>query len=166
LTTAVVAAKKGNPLLIVEIFMTPVKITIQSVAVGQAGQKQKEQLKFVASGSLQEKNGVYYVRYEESAVTGMQGTKTTLKWTTDALTVIRHGTYEHRQEHRLGLAYQSEYKTPYFIIPLRSVTRELQIKGTGTNWQLHLGYDMVMADTPNGTITLDICIEEEQSSGY
>lgn len=55
--------------------MVPVRIKIHSMTKDSGDGP----MTFVAYGSLAEKNGTTFVRYEESAVTGMEGTKTTLK---------------------------------------------------------------------------------------
>ncbi len=143
--------------------MIPVKITMHSTPQGQ---EDTRPIMLVAFGQLAEKNGTTYVRYEESAVTGMEGTRTTLKWTTDTFTIIRHGRYEHRQEYRQGQNSQFAYKTPYFTIPMLAYTRKLTILQESSHWQVNLLYDLTMDGTASGSIRLRIDIEEETSSGH
>lgn len=143
--------------------MTPVKITMHSE---QKGQGDARPITLVAFGQLAEKNGTTYVRYEETAVTGMEGTKTTLKWTGDTFTVIRHGTYEHRQEYQRGKNSIFSYKTPYFTIPMTAYTRELTILRAPRKWQVNLLYDLEMDSAKSGSIRLRIDIEEEETSGH
>ena len=139
--------------------MTPVKITIHSETVG-AGDADPATL--VAFGQLTEKDGTVYVRYDESEVTGMEGTRTTLKWTEDTLTVIRHGRYEHRQQYERGRNSSFQYRTPYFTVPMTVFTRELAISRRDRAWQLRVFFDLEMDSQPNGSIRLQIEIEEEE----
>ena len=75
--------------------MQPVKITVKSVS-GLPGSR--DNLETVSYGQLAERGGKYYVLYEETKATGMEGTKTTIKWDEESVVVIRNGTYSHRQE--------------------------------------------------------------------
>lgn len=143
--------------------MIPVKITIHSETVG-AGAADPATL--VAFGQLAEKDGTTYVRYEESEVTGMEGTHTTLKWTEDTLTVIRHGRYEHRQQYERGRNSSFQYRTPYFTVPMTVFTRELAIEKRNHGWQVRVFYDLEMDSQPNGSIRLQIEIEEEEKRGH
>ena len=143
--------------------MTPVKITIHSESQGLGDTKP---ITLVAFGQLTEKNGTTYVRYAESEVTGMEGTRTTLKGTADALTVIRHGRYEHRQQYERGRNSTFQYRTPYFTVPMTVFTRSLAIDRQEHSWKVRLLYDLEMDDQPSGSICLRIEIEEEKISGH
>ena len=57
---------------------------------------------FIAFGKMTEKGGVTYVRYEESKLTGMDKTTTTLKWSELALSIIRHGSFALRQHYAIS----------------------------------------------------------------
>ncbi len=108
----------------------------------------------MAFGQLTEKNGTTYVRYEETKVTGMEGTRTTLKWTEDSLTVIRHGRYEHRQQYERGRNSTFQYRTPYFTVPMTVFTRSLAIDRQEHSWKVRLSYDLEMDNQPSGRICL------------
>lgn len=62
--------------------MVPVKVTIVSWNKNDP----EGPSTFIAFGKMTEKGGVTYVRYEESKLTGMDKTTTTLKWSEQALT--------------------------------------------------------------------------------
>jgi len=141
--------------------MSSVKITIGSTMA----QDEKGRFETVAHGQLTEKDGTKYVRYAETKDTGMEGAKTTLKWTADTLTIIRHGVYEHTQELRAGFTSRTVYKTPYFSVPLEAKTSNLDIRGKESNWQIAAVYEVTLNEDPQGQIILDIAIEEEEPSG-
>lgn len=141
--------------------MSNVKITIGSTA----SEDSKGRFETIAHGQLTEKNGTYYVRYDETADTGMEGTKTLLKWTDDTLIIIRHGNYEHKQELRQGFVSHTMYTTPYFSMPLVAETRALDISGKDNQWRFAAVYKVTLNDEPQGQITLDILIEEEEPRG-
>ncbi|MCH3950600.1 MAG: DUF1934 domain-containing protein [Acidaminococcus sp.] len=142
--------------------MVPVKITIHSLTKGT----EEGPMTFVSYGTLTEKNNTVYVRYEESAVTGMEGTKTTLKWDADSLTVIRHGKYEHRQHYERGRNTSFNYVTPYLTVPMVVFTRLMTFEKGDGRWDLALDYDVDIDQKSNGSISLKIEIEEEKVSGH
>ena len=120
----------GQALIVfAEIVMKPVKIRIVSTVKDEKGKQQpSEQICF---GSMAEKNGTNYVFYEESEVTGLEGTKTTIKWNDERIIILRSGALEHRQEFCQGLVDKSLYQTPY-IKSLYSIPERLDSTQKGT----------------------------------
>jgi hypothetical protein len=75
--------------------MQAVKITVCSSS-DVAGE---EKLEVVSFGTLHEKNGSWYARYQESETDGTWlGPCTTIKWDRERIIVLRSGGVEHRQE--------------------------------------------------------------------
>ena len=71
-----------------------------------------DQIDLITTGRLYGRNGKFYISYEESELTGMEGSRTTLKIEPKQITMTRTGTYpsqmrfaEHKRE--VGL-YQTE----------------------------------------------------------
>ncbi len=142
--------------------MDAVKITIDSTMLGAS----EERYQFIAYGRMQEKMGTFYVRYDETEATGMLGTKTTLKWDQKALTVIRHGSYDHCQEHSKGKVSRSIYKTPYFTLPLETTTTHFLVKQERGAWFLEVEYEVTLDGAAQGKVKLLISIEEDKISGH
>lgn len=142
--------------------MVPVKVTIVSWNKNDP----EGPSTFIAFGKMTEKGGVTYVRYEESKLTGMDKTTTTLKWSEQALTIIRHGRFEHRQHYERGRNTLFQYRTPYFSLPMCVFTRQLEMKRGEGRWDLTLEYDMEIDRQPNGSLRLSIVVKEEHKSGH
>lgn len=143
--------------------MQPVKITIDSYAKGLSG---KDHLQTVFFGRMIERDGKFYVVYEENAVTGLEGTKTTIKWDKERIVILRHGKLEHRQEFAIGLIDNSLYKTPYMDIAVVVKTEKIGIKFVDGTWKLCVEYSTAIgADAPN-EISLTIVIEEENEGEH
>lgn len=143
--------------------MKPVKITIKSSS-GELNKR--DTLTVVVYGQMAERSGKNYVLYDETALTGMEGTKTTIKWDEKSLLVLRTGTYDNRQEYRQGCSYESIYTTPYLVVPIKTTTKKLIAKKANGVWRLHVEYDMEIAQEANGSVILDINIEEDVSSEH
>lgn len=54
---------------------------------------EKEQIDLLTEATLYERGGKYYVAYDESELTGLEGTKTTVKMDDREVLLIRTGTY-------------------------------------------------------------------------
>jgi uncharacterized beta-barrel protein YwiB (DUF1934 family) len=71
-----------------------------------------DQIDLITTGRLYGRNGKFYISYEESELTGMEGSRTTLKIEPHRVTMTRTGTYPSQMrfaehERQLGL-YQTE----------------------------------------------------------
>ncbi|MCH4157513.1 MAG: DUF1934 domain-containing protein [Acidaminococcaceae bacterium] len=139
--------------------MQAVKITVCSSS-DVAGE---EKLEVVSFGTLHEKNGSWYARYQESELTGLAGTMTTIKWDRERIIVLRSGGVEHRQEFFPGLSQASLYKTPELTIPLQTRTRTVTITALPAGaWQLDIDYELLYGAAESNQRQLRIRIEEDK----
>lgn len=144
--------------------MKPVKIRIISSVKDENGRQQpSEQICF---GRIAEKNGTNYVFYEESEVTGLEGTKTTIKWNDERIIILRSGTLDHRQEFCQGLVDKSLYQTPYLKIPLETATKYLYTGFRKGVWNLEIEYSLSHSGQPYGDMKILIEIEEDTKGGH
>ena len=144
--------------------MKPVKIRIVSAVQDENGkQHPSEQICF---GRMAEKNGTNYVFYEESEVTGLEGTKTTIKWNDERIIILRSGTLDHRQEFCQGLVDKSLYQTPYLKIPLETATKYLYTGFRKGVWNLEIEYSLSHSGQPYGDMKILIEIEEDTKGGH
>ena len=140
-----------------------VKITIKSFSVDN---DKSDRLTVVAYGQMALRDGKNYVLYEETSLTGMEGTRTTIKWDEHSVLVLRKGTYSSRQEYRSGCSCEGVYTTPYLAVTIKSTTKVVKVEKSNKIWYLHIEYDMEIAQVANGNVILDIEIEEDVSSEY
>ena len=144
--------------------MKPVKIRIISSVKDENGRQQpSEQICF---GRMAEKNGTNYVFYEESEVTGLEGTKTTIKWNDERIIILRNGTLDHRQEFCQGLVDKSLYQTPYLKIPLETATKYLYTGFRKGVWNLEIEYSLSHSGQPYGDMKILREIEEDTKGGH
>ena len=144
--------------------MKPVKIRIISSVKDENGRQQpSEQICF---GRMAEKNGTNYVFYEESEVTGLEGTKTTIKWNDERIIILRSGTLDHRQEFCQGLVDKSLYQTPYLKIPLETAPKYLYTGFRKGVWNLEIEYSLSHSGQPYGDMKILIEIEEDTKGGH
>ncbi|MGE4589457.1 MAG: DUF1934 domain-containing protein [Acidaminococcaceae bacterium] len=143
--------------------MQPVKITIDSHAKGLNAD---DCLQTVCFGQMTERDGKFYVVYEETSATGLEGTKTTIKWDNERIIILRHGKLEHRQEFGLGFIDNSLYKTPYMDIPVVARTNNIAIASEDGVWMLCVEYSSEIGGEAPSEIRLKIVIEEENKGEH
>lgn len=71
-------------------------------------------------------DGALRLRYQESALTGMEGTETTFHVLPDKVTLIRSGATNSQMIFELGRRHLSVYETPYGGISVEVRTRTLE----------------------------------------
>lgn len=141
--------------------MQPVKIRILS---SDDTQSQATEQKY--TGTMTEKNGKYYVMYKEDEQSGLDNTKTTLKWDVEQVVVMRSGSVDHRQEFRCGYIDKSIYHTPYLKIPLITETTYLYTYFRDGVWHLEMKYTLYHEAEPYGKMKILIEIEEDTQVGH
>ncbi len=143
--------------------MKPVKIHIVSVTKDSEGTLTTEHN---YAGKMTEKNGVNYVFYEENEQSGLEGTKTTLKWDAEKVIILRSGSLDHRQEFCRGYIDKSIYVTPYMKIPLETTTSYVYSYFRDGVWHVEIEYTLAHDGQLYGDMKILIDVEEDISSGH
>ncbi len=135
--------------------MKPVKVRIMSRNKGDESQTIEQNY----HGQFAEKLGKNYLIYEEDGQSGLEGTKTTVKWEQDHVLILRNGSVQHRQEFAKGLVDHSVYLTPYLKIPLRTETSYVYTYFRKGIWHIEIEYTIYHDDAPYGEMQILIEIE-------
>lgn len=135
--------------------MKPVKVRIVSRNKGDESQT----IEHYYSGQFAEKQGKNYVIYAENEQSGLEGTKTTIKWDQERILILRNGSVQHRQEFARGLIDHSVYLTPYLKIPLKTETRYIYTYFRKGVWHLEIEYNLYHDDALYGEIQILVEIE-------
>ena len=130
---------------------------ISSATVGA----ELEQTKSLAYGRMTQKNGKYYVCYDEPESSGLEGTKTTLKWDLQRVLLLRSGAVTARQEFCEGLEDVCEYQTAYMLFNLRVKTEYLRIDVLENQWHIEIHYLLNINGAEEKYMRLRIVIEED-----
>lgn len=138
--------------------MKKVRIHVKSY---EKNNNEKAAIETVSFGRMAEKNGKFYVFYDETEAVGMHGTKTTIKWNYDNVVIIRSGTVESRQEFAQGLECISVYKTPYITFGLKTNTEYLYVYCRNGIWNIELEYMLEIAGQEQSEMKIKITIEED-----
>lgn len=138
------------------------KKAIISVSSSQSEDGKEEPISVVTPGLFYIKNETYYVRYEETEISGMDGTTTTLKIKPDSLIMIRKGTTNAKMEFKKGLDNVSMYDTPYGTLQITTHTKVADICVNEEGGSVHIEYDMDISGQKIPRTTLDVEIKAEK----
>ena len=133
-------------------------IKIQGLQRNQEGEENKIELSTM--GSVYEKNNNVYVVYEETEISGMEGTTTTLKIEgTNRLSMQRYGNTTSKMVFEEGKRHISDYRTLYGDFKMEVVTSSLNIKldVEGLKGSLELHYDLSISGLVESQNLLTIC---------
>ena len=89
---------------------------------------EEDQLEFITDGRLYERNGFYYLIYDESEISGLEGFRTTLKFNDRSLEMKRigkdgPGTRMYFEE---GTRVSANYDTPAGAMEIEILTRSVR----------------------------------------
>lgn len=140
--------------------MKQILVSVKSVQRDRDGEDTVVEL--VSPGRYYERNGVKYILYNESEVTGMDGVKTTIKVYPDSVVLLRNGKINMRHQYVLNEQHESVYATPYGDLHMAVNTHELDVaindEGLGS---VHLGYDISVDGKWQFYNQLDITLRED-----
>ncbi|WBW98469.1 DUF1934 domain-containing protein [Oceanirhabdus sp. W0125-5] len=102
------------------------KSAIISVVSKQSG-NDDDKIEVVTPGLFYEKDGKFYIIYDETEISGMQGTKTTIKVEEDQFTLIRKGTTNTRMLFKEKYSDLIMYQTPHGMLQLSINIKKLNI---------------------------------------
>lgn len=89
---------------------------------------QEETIELISEGKYYKDGDVYIAEYEESELSGMEGTKTTLVVEKDSLNIIRRGTTISDLVFKKGSAHTAYYTTPYGTLEITVSTNKMDIE--------------------------------------
>lgn len=122
------------------------KKVMMKITGKQASDGQDDQMEFVTEGEMSERNGVLYLMYEESEISGMPGCKTRLKIKDDYVSMKRLGTKTipagTEMEFAPGKVFTGPYDTPYGSFEMEVVTNKIVNGLTADGGSVHIDYKM------------------------
>lgn len=124
--------------------MKNITVDILAEITQDSGEQQK--IDMTTEGSYYQRSGAYYITYDESEISGMEGSRTVIKIKNNQVTLTRMGPSHSKMIFDTTQAYNGIYHTPYGDFDMRIHTEVLDIDfdfehGSG---QVLMHYDMVL----------------------
>ncbi len=138
------------------------KNAVISIVSKQAdGEEDGEAIEVVTPGEFYKKDNCYYAVYEETEISGMKGTVTTLKIDEEDFTLKRTGTTNTEMKFKKYSRDLTLYNTPHGALELTVDTRELKMHVDNNGGDVYIDYDMIIGNQQILSTTLKINIKAQ-----
>lgn len=144
-------------------------VLVTVVGTQRDAEGDENRIELVTTARHYQKNGVEYIIYHESAVSGLEHTTTALKVYPERVALVRMGGIEQKQEFMVGQKSHSTYITPYGVLKMGIYTHTLDIffnEAQGTVGSIDIHYDLEIDGRWQSANSLSITVREEQERGY
>jgi uncharacterized beta-barrel protein YwiB (DUF1934 family) len=138
-----------------------VLITVNSVMDIASGEADK--MSFVTDGTLNRENDDYIVSYEESEITGLNGTTTTLRVNKNSVTLTRHGNVDTMMLFEVGKTHLSDYDTKYGSVMLGITAQSLDVNFSETGGDIKVDYILEYNRAYGGRNSLCVSVSERNN---
>ena len=101
---------------------------------------EKDTTEFLTEGTLSKTDDGYLLEYDESALTGMEGTHTAFEIRPASVSLLRTGSFRSQMIFERGKKHYSLYDTPYGTMTIDIVTDYLQSSITEEGGELDIRY--------------------------
>lgn len=125
-----------------------------------AGDEEDSNIELVSECEFYKSDGVYFCEYEESEITGLGGTKTTVEIANDYVSLTRRGTVNSQMLFVPGRKTSSLYSMPFGELTIDIHTKELFSDIDDTGGRLKVEYIIDINNTSSGKNTFDIVISK------
>jgi uncharacterized beta-barrel protein YwiB (DUF1934 family) len=119
-------------------------------------------IEVVTPGNFYKLDNSYYAVYEETEISGMKGTTTTLKIDDEKFTLIRTGTTNTEMKFKKYVRDLTLYNTPNGALDLTVDTKELKMNVDKSGGDVFIDYDMIIGNQQILSTTLKINIKAQQ----
>lgn len=136
-------------------------ITIKISGKHIHGAIEEDQLELITEAKMYEENGILYILYDESELSGMEGVSTRMRLSTDSMKLVRSakGGKEKMSEmfFKEGSRFQDVYETPMGTVEIELLTNQfhntMNFEGTGN---LKIEYDISLKGLSEGRSRLEV----------
>jgi uncharacterized beta-barrel protein YwiB (DUF1934 family) len=138
-----------------------VLITVNSVMDTASGEGDK--ISFVTEGTLCREDNDYIVKYEESELTGLDGTTTTLRVNKDSVTLTRHGNVDAMMLFEVGKTHTSDYDTKYGSVILGITAKNVDVNFNESGGDIKVDYILEFNHAYGGKNSLYVSVSERKN---
>ncbi|MCM0649764.1 DUF1934 domain-containing protein [Clostridium swellfunianum] len=128
------------------------KKAIITVVSKQAGTDDSA-IEVVTPGEYYREENCYFAVYDETKLSGMEGTKTTLKISPNDFLLTRVGTTNAEMKFRKNSNEISMYDTPYGMLELKLETKDLKVDLDDDGGEVEIKYNLAISgQEPQNTV--------------
>lgn len=105
---------------------------------------------FVTEGKYYKRDKAYFITYDESEVTGMSGTTTTLMVLDGIVTLVRIGSINSQFVFQQGQKHISYYDTEYGFFTVGVTANEVDVRIDDNGGEIRIGYQLEIDNNETG----------------
>ena len=117
-------------------------------------------IELVSAGTFEQTAEGYTITYQESELTGLEGTLTTFQIEPERITLLRVGEYNSQMVFQAGRQHLSLYDTPYGALSVGVRTKRLHSRLDPSGGDIEIGYAIEIDHTAAGEN--HFCIQVKQ----
>ena len=110
----------------------------------------KDSIELVTRGNLGRQDGILTLSYEESELTGLEGTLTTIQVEPERVTMLRTGQVNTQMVFQEGRRHLAMYNTPYGAMTVGVNTRHLYAELGEDGGEIEIDYNIEIDHTVTG----------------
>lgn len=121
--------------------------------------KESDVIELITEGKYYEKNGKSYLLYDETEITGMEGTTTNIKISEDSVIMRRRGNVRSVMEFQTGVRHTASYDTMYGSLNTELLTRAIDIEFKDReklDLEINIKYDVAVKGMFEGSNIMQI----------
>lgn len=126
------------------------EVMISVKGVQQFEAADKDSIELVTRGSLAREDGMLTLQYEESELTGLEGTLTTIQVEPERVTMLRTGQVNTQMVFQEGRRHLAMYNTPYGAMTVGVNTRHLYAELGEDGGEIEIDYNIEIDHTVTG----------------
>ena len=138
-------------------------VVIKIVTTQNMGQNEEEPIELITDGKYSYENDSYEIDYMESSITGMEGTRTTVKITPMEVMVNREGTFTSSTVFKKGSRNTFLYDTPYGKMTMGVNTNKIDMNFNEHGGEIEVEYVLDMDHAIFGRNNLKMQVKEQES---
>ena len=119
-----------------------------------------DNIELVTEGKLEDAEGALRLSYQESELTGMEGTTTVFHVEPERVTLLRMGNVSSEMVFEEGRRHMSLYSTPYGSMVVGILARKLRSTLDQNGGKLEINYDIEINHTLAGQSLIRIDVRE------
>lgn len=119
----------------------------------------------ITEGTLYKKGSAYYIEYEESVISGLEGTKTLIMVEDDRISLERTGAHESHFVFEKGRKFVNYYETPFGNLQMGIYPTKIDSKMDDKEGKLDLKYQLDISGKYAGSNELMVSYQENGPNG-
>ena len=135
-------------------------VIISIKGVQQFENAEEDSMELVTAGRLEREGNSYTLSYQESEITGLEGTLTTFQIEPERVTLMRVGEFNSQMVFQEGRRHMSMYNTPYGAMTIGVNTRRLQAQLTDRGGDIEIDYAIEIDHNVAGRNMFQIRVKE------